>query len=328
MTHIYRWDLDKTYLVSEFDSIGELLKIAFQPAEAKRNIPGTAALMRALRHDPAGQTNQIYVLSGSPRQMRKVLLKKLRLDGVEIDHLTLKPNLRNLLRGRFRAVRDQLGYKLPVLLESRARIGTQPKETCFGDDAEMDGLIYRLYSDLCARNVAPDKLEEIMEAARLYDDQRERIRTALREIPAHDPVVRIFIHLETGSPTERFLALGPRVAPTFNSFQAALVLFVDGGLAVSGVQAVARELTEDFGYDDQRLRNSLLDLVRRGLVVTDELVPVTMALKIALPDEPSNQPLRTEQPVDYVSQLMEVRAYRREKHSKRDRILSVLADDD
>ncbi len=51
--------------------------------------------------------------------MRAVLEEKLKLDGVEWDELVLKDNVRNLLRGRFRALRGQVGYKLPVLLESR-----------------------------------------------------------------------------------------------------------------------------------------------------------------------------------------------------------------
>ena len=32
---VYRWDLDKTYLKSEFDSIRELVKIPFEKAKDK-----------------------------------------------------------------------------------------------------------------------------------------------------------------------------------------------------------------------------------------------------------------------------------------------------
>ena len=49
------------------------------------------------------------------------LEEKLSLDGIMWDRFELKPNLENLLRGRFRAVRDQVGYKLPALLRWRAR---------------------------------------------------------------------------------------------------------------------------------------------------------------------------------------------------------------
>src|SRR5260370_28293128 len=64
---------------------------------------------------------RVHILSGSPEQMRRRLEDKLRLDGISWDSFTLKPNLKNVLKLRFRALRDQLGYKLPALLHARAQ---------------------------------------------------------------------------------------------------------------------------------------------------------------------------------------------------------------
>ena len=89
MPHVYRWDLDKTYLQTDFDSLTGLVKAALQSAEEKKNIPGTGALMRELRYGPDGEKNRVMVVSGSPRQMRKVLERKLQLDGADIDSLSL-----------------------------------------------------------------------------------------------------------------------------------------------------------------------------------------------------------------------------------------------
>ena len=116
--HIYRWDLDKTYLQTEFDTFRQLVRTALQKAHEKRAVPGAAALIRELRSN--GDT-QLCIISGSPTQMRAVLAEKLKLDGVDFDELVLKDNVRNLLRGRFKALRGQVGYKLPALLESRVR---------------------------------------------------------------------------------------------------------------------------------------------------------------------------------------------------------------
>src|SRR5246127_4326621 len=124
--HVYRWDLDKTYLKTEFDTLKQLVRAAFEGAEAKQSIPGASALLRELR---AGGGARICFISGSPRQMRRVLTKKLRLDGVEFDEFILKPNLRNMLTGRFRAMREQVGYKLPALLAGRARPPPEKRET-------------------------------------------------------------------------------------------------------------------------------------------------------------------------------------------------------
>ena len=161
--HTFRWDLDKTYLRTEFDSLKDLAKSAFETAADKQAYPGAASLLRSLRGD--GDDHRICIVSGSPSQMRQVLAAKLRLDGVEYDEFVLKNNLRNILRGRFRALRAQIPYKLPAMLESRTRVAA-PHETLFGDDAEADAIIYCLYADLIAGRVSQNDLERVLTAAR------------------------------------------------------------------------------------------------------------------------------------------------------------------
>src|SRR4051812_48150021 len=140
--HIARWDLDKTYLRTEFETVRDIVKTALERADEKRTNPGASTLLREMVR--AGIS--VHILSGSPEQMRRRLEDKLRLDGIAWDSFTLKPNLQNVLRLRFRAVRDQLGYKLPALLQARATItdedATGRRETLFGDDAEADAFVY------------------------------------------------------------------------------------------------------------------------------------------------------------------------------------------
>ena len=115
--HVFRWDLDKTYLRTEFDSFRDLVKSAIETAADKQAYPGATSLLRALG---ASDEHRICIVSGSPSQMRSVLAAKLALDGVRYDEFVLKNNLRNIARGRSRALRAQIPYKLPALLESRA----------------------------------------------------------------------------------------------------------------------------------------------------------------------------------------------------------------
>src|SRR6185436_12166799 len=67
--HTFRWDLDKTYLRTEFDSIADLARSAIENAADKQAYPGATALLRALRQDG----HRICIVSGSPTQMRQVL---------------------------------------------------------------------------------------------------------------------------------------------------------------------------------------------------------------------------------------------------------------
>src|SRR6516165_8397843 len=126
--HVARWDLDKTYLRTEFDTLRDLVKTALERPDQKRTNPGASTLLREMVR--AGV--RVHILSGSPEQMRRRLEDKLRLDGITWDTFTLKPNLQNVLRLRFRAVKDQLGYKLPALLRARGAVEAR------GDDSEAD----------------------------------------------------------------------------------------------------------------------------------------------------------------------------------------------
>src|SRR4029077_12294629 len=108
--HIARWDLDQADLRTEFDTHRDLVRTAPERPDEKRTNPGAATLLREMVRSGIS----VHILSGSPEQMRRRLEDKLSLDGISWDSSTLKPNLQNVLRLRFRALKDQLGYKLPA----------------------------------------------------------------------------------------------------------------------------------------------------------------------------------------------------------------------
>jgi hypothetical protein len=262
--HTFRWDLDKTYLRTEFDSLRDLAKNAIETASDKQAYPGATALLRALRQDG----HRICIVSGSPTQMRQVLAAKLALDGVEYDEFVLKNNLKNILRGRFRALRAQIPFKLPAML--RSRIGASADaETLFGDDAEADAIIYCLYADLIADRVTLADLERVLVASRAYDDDASRILDLARQVPRHDAVRRMFIHLDRRSPPLGFRRFGPRLVPVFNYFQAALVLYEDRVLSARQVIFVALEMLDSKQYEISHLATSIQDIIRRGRVTRE-----------------------------------------------------------
>ena len=262
---VARWDLDKTYLRTEFDTGRDLLKTAIERPDRKRSVPGAAALLRELSSSGA----HIHILSGSPRQMRGRLEEKLLIDRVRWNELTLKPNLSNFARLRFRALRDQLGYKLPTLLTARARDqrlnpGRDTAEMLVGDDAEADAFVYSLFADICAGLVTRSELVRILERGRLYADQAETCLTAADDLVRAPVVKRILIHLDRQSPPSRFDLYGARVVPFYNYFQAALVLGEDRLLDVEGILRVAADLVREHRFDADALARSYAELIRRG----------------------------------------------------------------
>jgi len=275
-THVFRWDLDKTYLRTEFDTVRDLVKSALETAQDKQAYPGAPALLRSLRQSAE---HRICLISGSPSQMRRVLAAKLALDGVEYDEFVLKNNLRNLSRLRLRALRAQIPYKLPALLESRLGLLGTPPETLFGDDAEADAIIYCLYADILAGVVSTGELQRVMEAARAYADQTERTLALAERVRRSASVRRVLIHLDRRSPTAGFAPFGPRLVPIYNYFQAALILYGDRVLTAHQVLFVAREMLESPEHEIPTLANSLQDLVRRGRLARSIALELASAIQ-------------------------------------------------
>jgi len=287
--HIFRWDLDKTYLQTEFDSVSDLLKTFLQEAEDKATVPGADVLLRELlRHE--GQDRLVTFISGSPQQMREVLQEKLRLDGIDPEAFVLKPSLRNLFRGRFRAIKGQVGYKLEALLKVRL-VHPGATETLFGDDAEQDAFIYCLYGDIASGRIGRAKVADILKKARVYPDVIDRILLLIRENAVFDSVGRVFIHLDRNTPTSTFNPFGVRLVPIHNYFQAGLVLFNDEILDAPAVLRLALSMSRHHRYTPSMLANSFQDLIRRRRIsvkmasrLSEELsdIPLPEGLPIGL----------------------------------------------
>lgn len=261
--HIARWDLDKTYLRTEFDTLRDIVRTALERPDQKLTNPGASTMLREMVR--AGVS--VHILSGSPEQMRRRLEDKLRLDGITWDSFTLKPNLQNVLRFRFRAVKDQLGYKLPALLGARAALASGDevrKETLFGDDAEADAFVYSLYADVLSGRVTEELLLSVLERGRVYEDVLASAMQAARMVERGEVVERILIHLERQTPPDDFRLYGGRAVPFYNYLQAAFVVFEDGRLPAEAVLRVAVEMVVEHRFDGDALARSYLDLARRG----------------------------------------------------------------
>src|SRR2546428_419046 len=101
---VCRWDLDKTYLRSEFTTLRQLLRTALERPDQKVDVPGVAELIRALKAAAAsrGQTTLVYFVSASPPQIGKAIRAKLALDGVPYVGIVFKNQLEQLRPGKFR----------------------------------------------------------------------------------------------------------------------------------------------------------------------------------------------------------------------------------
>lgn len=257
------WDIDKTYLETEFESVFDLLGRALEGAIDKRARPGARALLRALRRGGGGAggpassggaaplRTPLYFVSASPPQLRATIEKKMLLDGVEWDGISFKDHLALLRSGRIREVRRHVAYKLTALLEYRLEWPPAAREWLFGDDAETDALIYSLYAEITSGAIGGDALAGALAAAKVDPDDGPRLlalAAAARErvapaAPAEGSVAGIFI-FRAARRARVDLAAFPRVVP------------------VAGVEELARRLHERGRIDAAALEEVLSEAAR------------------------------------------------------------------
>ncbi|MGE0761765.1 MAG: phosphatase domain-containing protein [Bdellovibrionales bacterium] len=280
-SEVYVWDLDKTYLDTAFETLRGLIKTVMEKAFQKRNVPGTATLVRALRNSWREQHEgrsdfPIYFITASPPQLESKIHQKLNLDGIYPFGIFCKDNLKNLHPSRLSRLKQQVGFKLQALLQLRLHLGPQVRQVLWGDDSEADAVIYSLYSDVCARRLSEADLRQVLRGLKVTGQQVETILRLQETIPTFDPVEKIYINLAVDTDAEYYLKFGRRVVPTYNTFQAALDLYQDGRLSVDQVLLVAVDMVRNYGFTSEELQASLDDMVRRpvlGLETVQNLLP-------------------------------------------------------
>lgn len=263
----FRWDLDKTYLRTQFESLRHMVRIPFEAGSDKVHLPGVPQLIQALRRCALARSERPYVffLSASPPQIGNAIRQKLEIDGVEYDGIIFKDQLRHLVRGRWRSLREHLGYKLGELLESRRNGPAARREVLFGDDWESDPLIYSMYADILAGRLTAETTDALLRTLEVERGAIARVMRAVDALEEHSEVVlRIYINLERRTPPGRFHVFGSRLVPAFNYLQTGASMHELGLLDDTALTVIARALVDDAGYNGDRLRNSLDDLVRRG----------------------------------------------------------------
>lgn len=246
---VFVWDIDKTYLETHFSSLKGMTRIPVEFAIDKKAIPGMPEILRGLRRGPGEDfaCAPLYFVSASPPQMRKVIQRKMLMDGVEYDGIILKDWLKTLRQLRPGRLKEQAGFKICALLSGRLN---RPRsvEYLFGDDVESDAEAFFIYARLLSGKLSAGQAEQKMVAAGIKKDDRRCIRTLLDRLgPERGRVDRAFIHLERGTPPERFASLAPEVVPVQGAVQLSLALFgldlVDAETVQRAVESVKASLS-------------------------------------------------------------------------------------
>ena len=275
---VYVWDIDKTYLNTNFDTLRGLLKTAFEKAFQKVNVPGTASLIKSLIH--AKQENlPLYFISASPPQMESKIYQKMRLDDLSPFGIFFKDNLKNFRPSKFRRLKQQVGFKIQALLELRLKIEKRVRMVVFGDDSESDAVVYSLFSDICQRRLPNAEILSVLEALHVLPEQRDVIVKLQSKVEIEDPIEKIYINLVADTDPDYYRKFGRRVLATFTTFQLALDLYQDLRINDEGLITVARDMVFNYGFTVEELGKSLLDLEKRGFLQSATASKVIPMLK-------------------------------------------------
>lgn len=262
---VFVWDIDKTYLATRFSSLQGMARIPLEFAVDKRAIAGMPEVLRGLRRG-AGRTfaaAPLYFVSASPPQMRRVIERKMLMDGVEYDGIAFKDWVATIFRLRPGRLREQVGFKLCALLTTRQN-RPRSKEYLFGDDVESDAEAFHLYARLLAGGMPAGEAEQQMKAAGVKKDDRDCVRALLDRLGRkRGSVERIFIHLAAHSAPERFADLAPLVVPVRGAYQLALACYQLGLLRAEAVGR-ALEACQRLADFDQKAEER--DALERGLI--------------------------------------------------------------
>jgi hypothetical protein len=235
-------DIDKTYLSTRFSSIRGLMGIPFEFALDKEPIDGVVATLRAWRRGAVfdfGMT-PLYFISGSPKQLRPVIEKRMLFDGIEYDGITFKDQLGLLLRGKPKGIVEQVGYKLTALLLYAEQFPAGCQWYFFGDDVERDAEVFRLFGRVCGGLRGAALHQELSSMGVASRDIQNILELSSRLNYTSDPIGSIFIHLATGS--EPNTPEDARVFLTRSYLQTAMLLARDGMVKPETVGTVAQEL--------------------------------------------------------------------------------------
>lgn len=296
-------DIDKTYLATQIDSIGGLLKTAFETAEAKDTIPGFSIVLRALRRGGESEPQKVplFFVSASPPQMRSTLQSKMEIDGVEHNGIIFKDQLTHVRNRAFGKLREQIGYKLEALLYLWAHLPNGIRLVLFGDDSESDPAIYTLFGDVLAGKVRGTLLADILEYLGVYPEESRRIQKLADGLgeKKFEPVDYAFINIVSGNNPAGLNRFGPRLFATDNSLQVGLTLFENGLIRERAVRSIGKELILHYDFGQQQLLESMKQGLVRGLFGWEtlrRLWPMLAGASI-LPEPPEGELDQAEPPV-------------------------------
>jgi hypothetical protein len=245
----YIWDIDKTWLDTRISQLKGMLKIPFEFAIDKRALPGTTALLHALRDGPTGRAHRpLYFITASPPFIRKSIERKMLIDGIEFDGITYKDQVEVFRRRQYGSLREHTAFKLGALLLLARAFPPGTEVYMFGDDAERDPLIYSMFADVCAGRLRGERLIAVQRKLGVLPEYAADVAALADGLPARERVRGIHINLVREPDGGRIRGCDPRVVGYPSAGAAARYLYERGLIGERGRDRVVGGGEVVFGH--------------------------------------------------------------------------------
>ncbi len=278
---VFVWDVDKTYLDTDFKSIWGLLRIPLEMAIDKTIIPGTAATLQECRRGPGEHPvhTPIFFVSASPPQLAGVIRRKMLLDGLQPDGFLFKDQLQLALQGRFRELKFQVEYKLTAHWSLIADLPPGARLVVVGDDWESDGHVFHLLDATQRGDLAGDDLAAALLDAGVTPSSVDPMVDLAARATGRAQVMLACVILTRGRDPSYFDPYRPVVHAAREALQAAALFAEHNLVSPGGVARVAWRLRADWGWTEQQVADSLADVTARSLVAEPLIHQIREALE-------------------------------------------------
>lgn len=280
---VFIWDVDKTYLDTDFKSLGGLMRIPLEMAIDKQAIPGTAALLAECRRGPGPRPRHtpLYFVSASPPQLAGVIQRKMTLDGLQPDGFVFKDQLKLVTQGRLAQLKRQVEYKLTAHLGLIADLPRHARLVVVGDDWESDAQVFSLLDRILRGELEGATLARALRQAGVRPRSLTPLVDAAVQAAGRAQVWLALLLLTRGRDPSFAKAFSPPVRTAREALQAAALFAHLGLIAPDGVARVAGTLRERWGWTPDQVAASLTDAAERQVVPAEALATAREGIGLA-----------------------------------------------
>lgn len=272
--NIFIWDIDGTYLNTDFKNIRSLIKIPFEKGVDKKNIPGSNIILKHIRmgaDTKRNSENPIYFITASPPQLENAISDKMTIDGVTPDGITFKDFWGVISEWRFNNLFKQVAYKLSALITNRLNFPKNSSEILFGDNIEMDAEIYSIYDMIFHKDRDINYIRECMELLEAEEPYLSIIINRIKKISptAKNPVKRIYIHTTDKNKIIKHDFYSKKLFYADNYLLIAIDMYINGFVSLKCISDVYKDMLNYPEITKNELIKSIRDKNKQGIYYND-----------------------------------------------------------